>query len=73
VEIIALNEPEELLDLIRLGFPVDVLEIDQFRDISMDVDMMTAADAGESKAEGFRAGRGLCKADILGTGQESLE
>jgi hypothetical protein len=73
LEIIALNEPEELLDLVRLGFPVDVLEIDQFGDISMDVNMMTAADPGESKAESFRAGHGFCKADIFGTGQEPLE
>jgi hypothetical protein len=73
LEIIALNEPEELLHLLRLGFPVDTLEIDQFGAISMDVDMMTAADPGQSKAEGFRAGHGFCKADIFGTGQESLE
>jgi hypothetical protein len=73
VEIIALNEPEELLDLIWLGFAVNVLEIDQFGDISMDVDLMTAADPGEPKAESFRTGHGFCKADIFGTGQESLE
>jgi hypothetical protein len=73
VEIIPLNEPQELLDLIRLGFAVHVLEIDQFGDISMDVDMMTAADLGESKAEGFRTGYGFCEAGIFGIGQESLE
>ena len=39
----------------------------------MDVDMMTAADPGESKAEGFRTGYSFCKADIFGTGRESLE
>lgn len=59
--------------MIRLGLPVDVLEIDQFGDISMGIDMMTAADPGETKAEGFRAGHGFCKADIFGTGQESSE
>jgi hypothetical protein len=66
VEIIALNEPEELLNLVGLGLSVHVLQIDQFRDISMDVDMMTAADPGESKAKGFRAGRCFGKADIFG-------
>jgi hypothetical protein len=39
----------------------------------MDINVMTAADPGESKAEGFGTSYGLCKADIFGTGQESLE
>jgi hypothetical protein len=73
VEIIALNEPEELLDLIWLGLSVNVMGIDQCGNISMDVDMMTAADPGESKAEGFRAGHNFCKADMFGAGQEPLE
>ena len=73
MEIITLNEPQELLDLLRLGFAVNVLEIDQFGDISMDIDMMTAADPGESKSESFRTGHGFCKADIFGPGQESSE
>jgi hypothetical protein len=39
----------------------------------MDVDVMTAVDPGEPKAERFRTGYGFCKADVFGTGQEFVE
>jgi hypothetical protein len=39
----------------------------------MDVDVMTAVDPGEPKAERFRTAHGFCKADVFGTGQEFLE
>jgi hypothetical protein len=73
VEIIALNESEELLDLIRLRLSMHILEIEQFGNIRMDVDVVTTVNPGESKAKGFRAGHGLCKADVFGTRQEFLE
>jgi hypothetical protein len=66
LEIIALHEPKELLDLIRLGLPVDILQIDQFCDIGMDVDMMTAVDTGEPKSKGFGTGYGFGKTNIFG-------
>jgi hypothetical protein len=52
---------------------VDILQIEQFGHIRMDVDVMTAVNPGEPKAERFRTGHGFCKADVLGTGQEFLE
>jgi hypothetical protein len=39
----------------------------------MDVDVMTAVNPGEPKAESFRTGYGFCKADVFGTGQEFVE
>jgi hypothetical protein len=73
LEIIALNESEELPDLIRFGLPVDILEIDQFWDIGMNVNMMTAIDTGEPKSKCFRTSYGFGKANIFGTGQQFLE
>jgi hypothetical protein len=68
-----LHEPEKLLELVQLGLSVNVLEIDQFGDINIDIDLMTVADLGESKAEGFRTSYSFGKVDIFGAGQESLE
>jgi hypothetical protein len=51
-----------------IGLSVNVPGIDQFGDTRMDVNMMTAADPGESKAEGFRTSYRFCKADIFGPG-----
>ena len=62
-----------MLDLIRLCLPVHILEIEQFGNIRMDVDVMTAMNPGEPKSERFRTCHGFCKADVFGTGQESLE
>jgi len=73
LEIIAFNEPEELLDLIGLGLPMDILQIDLFWDISMDINVMTAMDTGEPKSESFGACDGFGKTDIFGAGQQFLE
>ena len=45
-----------MLDLIRLRLAVDILEIEQFGNIGMDVDVMTAVDTGEPKPKRFRTG-----------------
>ena len=62
-----------MLDLIRLRLPVHFLEIEQFWNIRMDVDVMTAMNPGEPKSKRFRTGYGFCKADVFGTGQELLQ
>jgi hypothetical protein len=48
---------------------VDILQIDSFWDIGMDIHVMTAMDTGEPKPEGFGACNGFGKADVFGTGQ----
>jgi hypothetical protein len=58
-----------LLHLRRFGLSVDILQVDSFWDISRDINVMTARDTGEPKPDGFGAGDGFGKADILGTGQ----
>ena len=55
--------------MIGLGLPVDILQIDSFWDIDMDINVMTAMDTGELKPEGFCACDGFGKADIFGAGQ----
>ena len=62
-----------MLNLLGLRLPVHILEIEQLGNIRMDVDVMTAVNPGEPKSECFRTGHGFCKADVSGTGQESLE
>jgi len=61
LEIIALDESEELLDLVRFGLPVDFLKIDQFHDIGMDINVMTAVDTGKARPEDCCAGHGCGK------------
>ena len=73
LEIIAFNESEELLELIGLGLPIDILQIDSFWDVGMDINVMTAMDTGEPKPEGFGACDGFGKTDIFGAGQQLLE
>ena len=73
LEIIAFNEPKELLDLIGLGLPIDILQIDSFWDVGMDINVMTAMDTGELKPKGFGACDGFGKTDIFGAGQQLLE
>jgi hypothetical protein len=62
-----------LLDLIRLRLSVDVLEVEQFGNIGVEVDVMTSVNSGEPKSECFRTGDSFCKANIPGTGQQFLE
>ena len=59
--------------MIGLGLSMDILQIDSFWNIGMDINVMTAIDAGEPKPKSFSACDGFGKADIFGTGQEPLE
>ena len=65
LEGIPLNEAEELLYLLGLGLPVDVLQMDQCWDTRMDRNMMTAIDPGQAQSTHFRTGHRLCKADLF--------
>jgi hypothetical protein len=62
-----------LLYLIGFGLPIDILQIDQFWDVGMDINMMAAVNAGQPKAKRFRTCHRLCKADIFRTSQQFLE
>jgi hypothetical protein len=52
---------------------MDILQIDEFWDVGMHINVMTALDTGEPKPEGFSAGDGFGKTDIFGAGQQFLE
>jgi hypothetical protein len=64
-EIIALDQAQELSDLIGLRLAFDILQIDQFWHGWMDVDMMATVDTGELESERFCAGNRISKADIF--------
>ena len=55
-------------DLVRFGLPIDILEIDSFWNIGMNVNVMATVDTGELKSKCFRTSYGFVKANIFGTG-----
>ena len=50
--------------MIRLCLTFDVLQIDEFWDRWVDINMMTTTDAGELKPERFSTRRCISKSDI---------
>ena len=53
MQIVALEEPQHLTDLVRLGRAGDILEIDQVRDIRVRKDVMAAEDAHQLEPAGL--------------------
>jgi hypothetical protein len=46
-----LDKLEQLPDLVRLGLPADLLEIDQLEDCRMDLDVVASGDSDEAEPE----------------------
>lgn len=68
-----LDELELLPDLVGLGLPVDVLEIDQLADRRMNVDVVTSADAGKTESESLGQGASIGEAEVVRGLQRTLE
>jgi len=49
--VISLDHPQKLPDLVRLSLSADFLQVHQFRQNRVLEDVMTSADARETKAE----------------------
>jgi hypothetical protein len=60
-----LDELEQLPDLVGLGLPVDVLEVDQLADRWMDVDVVASADAGKAESESLGQGASISEAEVV--------
>jgi len=63
------NQIHELSDLIWLGLPIDILQVDQFPYLRMSEDVVAAAYARESKSKSFREQANVTERDIFGACQ----
>jgi hypothetical protein len=53
-QIVALDQPHELADLVGLGLTADGLKVDKLWDVRMDEDVMATADTAQLEAELLR-------------------
>jgi hypothetical protein len=68
-----LDKLKQLLDLVGLGLTANLLQVEEFRDAGMHVDVVTAADSGEPKAECLREGARLGEAKVVGCAKSTLQ
>ena len=60
-----LDESKQLANLVRLGFSLDFLEVQQLGDIGVNEDVMTPADARKTESKGLGKRHGFGKSYVL--------
>jgi hypothetical protein len=68
-----LDKLKQLLDLVGLGLTANLLQVEEFRDAGMHVDVVTAAGSGKPKAECLREGARLGEAKVVGCAESTLQ
>jgi hypothetical protein len=73
VQVVLLNEPDKLANLVRLGFSADLLEIQGVVHIRMNQDVMAAVDSRQLETEGTSQLQKVLEREILGAIEGLLE
>jgi hypothetical protein len=68
-KVISFGEAKQLFNLVRLGFPPNLLKIEEFADIRVGINMVTSAYSGQVKSESEREGANLLKPKVCRRGQ----